>query len=293
MAWRTPITSAVLTCDNFYEPFKDSDGNIIIIELKPREVVHFEFKGCDQLATDSFDWEVLAAIRISEGNTTDAAFTADKTFTATNANNDIQLQTPVGLQTGDGPFRVSNAGGNAALPNGLLINTDYWVIRNDATDIGLATTLANAIAGTAVTFDDDGDGANTFVQGAKGHHIIPLDTAADNQVDNYYNSMFIHLTAADEFRQINDYISSGDIANMVHSFDSSPASGTAYDIWMAARVPDGSGSITAAANIIDGTDLMDEFGASGYQFLIPRARSGGGTDAHLMLMTYAIDGVDA
>ena len=38
MAWRAPVTPAALTCDNFYEPFVDSSGNTISIELKRREM---------------------------------------------------------------------------------------------------------------------------------------------------------------------------------------------------------------------------------------------------------------
>ena len=292
MAWTDPVTSALLTCDNFYEPFKDSDGNIIIIELKPREVVHFNFKAASLLATDTLDWQVLGGQKLISGNTTDAAFTADKTWTTTtNADNDVTFAAAHDLQTADGPFRLTTSG--ADLPSGLSTGTNYWMIRVNATKLSFASTLANAIAGTVVALADDGTGTHTLVQGAKGHHIIPLDTAADNQVDNYYNSMYLHLTGADELRQISKYTSSGDLAAMIHSFNSSPASGSAYDIYSMAPVPDGAASITGLANNIDGADQTDEFGASGYRYLIPRARSGGGTDAHLALMTYALDAVNA
>src|SRR5262245_47554038 len=69
----------------------------------------------------------------------------DFVFTATNATETF-TKTNHGLQTGDGPVQVSNAGGG--LPAGLTAATDYWVIRTGANTFKLATSLANALAGT-------------------------------------------------------------------------------------------------------------------------------------------------
>lgn len=52
-----------------------------------------------------------------------------------------------GFITGD-RVQVANSGG--ALPTGLSAATDYWVIKVSDDAIKLATSLANAIAGTAV-----------------------------------------------------------------------------------------------------------------------------------------------
>lgn len=56
--------------------------------------------------------------------------------------------------------KFSNAGG--ALPTGLN-NTDiFWLVRLDATHANVATSLANAIAGTVVAYSDAGTGTHTM-----------------------------------------------------------------------------------------------------------------------------------
>lgn len=68
-----------------------------------------------------------------------------------------------GLQTGWGPMRVSNSGG--ALPAGLLAATDYWVIRVNSGKFSLASSFANAMAGTAIDLTTAGTGTNSIVAG--------------------------------------------------------------------------------------------------------------------------------
>jgi hypothetical protein len=48
------------------------------------------------------------------------------------------------------------------LPTGLSLNTDYWLVRVSATTARVATSLANAIAGTVVAFTDAGTGTHTL-----------------------------------------------------------------------------------------------------------------------------------
>lgn len=91
-----------------------------------------------------------------------AAFPAlvfpDTIFTA--AADDLVTIAAHGLQTGDGPFRMTTSA--ADLPLNLLIATDYWVIRIDANTFKLATTLALALAGTPVDIGDAGTGVHTL-----------------------------------------------------------------------------------------------------------------------------------
>lgn len=54
----------------------------------------------------------------------------------------------------------TNSGG--ALPTGLVAGTIYWTIRVSATTSRFATTLENAIAGTAIAFTDAGTGTQTM-----------------------------------------------------------------------------------------------------------------------------------
>jgi hypothetical protein len=60
------------------------------------------------------------------------------------------------LITGDGPFRITSAGG--ALPAPLAAATDYWPIWASANTIKFATSLENALAGVAIDLTDGGSG---------------------------------------------------------------------------------------------------------------------------------------
>ena len=84
---------------------------------------------------------------------------ANLNFTADNTTNRLTA-TAHDMITGDGPFQLTNSGG--ALPTGLATGTDYWAILVDANTIQVASTFANAIAGTAVTFSDNGTGTHTL-----------------------------------------------------------------------------------------------------------------------------------
>lgn len=51
---------------------------------------------------------------------------------------------------------------SGTLPTGLSLATDYWTIRVSTTTCRVATSLANAIAGTAISFTDAGTGTHTM-----------------------------------------------------------------------------------------------------------------------------------
>lgn len=82
------------------------------------------------------------------------------TFTADNVTNEFTVTSNSLLYTGT-PVTVSNSGG--ALPVNLFAATTYYVIRLSATVIKLATSVANAIAGTAIDINSDGSGTNTVL----------------------------------------------------------------------------------------------------------------------------------
>jgi hypothetical protein len=101
-----------------------------------------------------------------------------KTFTADNTNEQLAI-TAHGMFTGDGIAKVSNSGG--ALPSGLLSTTNYWVIVVDANTIKLASTKANAIAGTPVNFTTNGTGTQTFTPPARmGYFTSPTPRTANS-----------------------------------------------------------------------------------------------------------------
>jgi len=56
--------------------------------------------------------------------------------------------------------RFTNSGG--ALPTGLALATDYWLIRVSATTARVATSYANYVAGTAIAYTDGGTGTHTL-----------------------------------------------------------------------------------------------------------------------------------
>jgi hypothetical protein len=81
-----------------------------------------------------------------------------KTFTAANAT-DLLTFSGWDIQS----FmccQVSNSGGG--LPAGLSAATNYFTIRQSATTIKLASSMANAIAGTAIDITSDGTGTQTL-----------------------------------------------------------------------------------------------------------------------------------
>lgn len=104
---------------------------------------------------------LVTALNAVTGKNYTAAFTAlvnaDDTFTA--AADDICTAVAHGLLTGDGPFQLTTT---VTLPAGLSLATNYWVIRLDDDTFSLATSLALALAGTAVDITDAGTGTHTI-----------------------------------------------------------------------------------------------------------------------------------
>lgn len=74
--------------------------------------------------------------------------------------------------------QFTNSGG--ALPTGISALTDYWTIRQSATTSKIASSRANAIAGTAVDFTTDGTGTNTITtyipRYGNGNGVMPFVT---------------------------------------------------------------------------------------------------------------------
>lgn len=103
---------------------------------------------------------------------------ASDDFTTDFATDDNLDATAHGLLTGDGPLRLSSSG---TLPAGLDDETDYWVIKIGANEIRLATSQANALAGTAVALTDNGSGTHSWI-GKSGTHgptgVRPEDQCA-------------------------------------------------------------------------------------------------------------------
>lgn len=80
------------------------------------------------------------------------------TFTTTIAAPGVMTLTSHGLQTGDQVYLTTTG----ALPTGLSANTLYYVVKVDANSFNLATSRANAYAGTKITTSGTQSGTHTL-----------------------------------------------------------------------------------------------------------------------------------
>lgn len=85
----------------------------------------------------------------------------------------------------------------ADLPAGLSA-TNYWVIKIDANTIKLATSAANALAGTAVNFTDSGTGTHTLTPAAITGGSYKLQASHDG-VTYFDLSVTNNVTATADF----------------------------------------------------------------------------------------------
>jgi hypothetical protein len=121
------------------------------------------------------------------------AFT--NTFTASNSGGNLLITSSGNINTFTGmPVYFENTGGS--LPGGLSANTIYYVATFTTNAFSVATSFANAIAGTVIAYSSAGSGTNTFfeafnntVEGEYAHtqllaelaahtHTIPVGTGA-------------------------------------------------------------------------------------------------------------------
>lgn len=116
-------------------------------------------------AQEKIHASLLEDLNAVVGKNYTAAFTplvvADFVFTRTSGN--ILTKVAHGLQTGDGALRGTTTG---TLPAGMLTGTDYYAIRLTADTFSIATTLENALTGTAVVLTDAGSGTHTMIDQA-------------------------------------------------------------------------------------------------------------------------------
>lgn len=90
-----------------------------------------------------------------------------------------------GWNTGDGPIQFTNSGGG--LPAGIVAVTNYFVIKVDADNFQIATTLALALAGTQVDITTNGTGTQTATPtGAALSPILPF-LVTGNAAGNWFS----------------------------------------------------------------------------------------------------------
>jgi hypothetical protein len=102
--------------------------------------------------------DVLAFIRVTTVTTTTAqSVVASNTFTASSSSGLLLTYTNDWSNYQKVQFTTTGT-----LPTGLSLATDYWLVRQSATTAKVATTYANALAGTVVAFTDAGTGTHTL-----------------------------------------------------------------------------------------------------------------------------------
>ncbi len=84
-------------------------------------------------------------------------------ITAVNPATDTITAPAHGLNTGDGFVAILAKSGT--VPGGLSLTATYYAIRTDANNVKLATSSANAIAGTAIDITSAGTGPLLLLQG--------------------------------------------------------------------------------------------------------------------------------
>jgi hypothetical protein len=104
--------------------------------------------------------DMLAFHYVNAPTTTTAQNTINSnTFTAADGAPGILIT--YGAGTDFVPYQKVRFTTSGTLPGNLSLNTDYWLIRVNATSAKVASTYANAIAGTAIAWVDAGSGTHT------------------------------------------------------------------------------------------------------------------------------------
>ena len=137
---------------------------------------------------------------------------------------DMRSRLPVGVGTGTKTFTFASRASNvitatgmvnsvnneiqtgqaivytAASPmTGLVTATTYYLIRIAYNQFSLATSVANAIAGTAISLSSDGSGSQTFLLtfsaraladtgGEETHGLVTAEIPAHSHVENFYTT---------------------------------------------------------------------------------------------------------
>lgn len=94
-----------------------------------------------------------------EARSNESVTAVSETFTSGEVNTTTDVITVTRDYTTGEKVRFTTTSG---LPSPLAINTDYYVIRVSATEIKLATSLANAYAGTQIDLTTGGTGTHTI-----------------------------------------------------------------------------------------------------------------------------------
>jgi len=109
-----------------------------------------------------------------------------------NVANDTITETAHGYATGLEVVESTTG----TLPAPLAVLTDYYVIRVDANTYKLATSKANAVAGTAINLTDDGTGTHTTTPNALSGGSASIQVSRDDVTYVEINGTSVAITAS-------------------------------------------------------------------------------------------------
>ncbi len=135
---------------------------------------------------------------------------------------------------------------------------------------------------------------NYGITGTIGSTTVIDLAAGDSEADDFYMGMHFLMTSGGELkdlREIVDSVNSTDAVTLIRALSGTPTITETYDIFNMGEVDQG--TITAETTLTEDLTQKALVAVSGYPCLIARARSTGGTDAHIALMTYTLDNVSA
>ncbi len=157
--WSTITLATVVSTEDAKFCDVDQDGNLDVMAGGQGKRIRIWF-GPSPFTTSAY---IDAATNLQQWMQLACTTPVSKTFTG-EADDDTLTATSHGWSTGD-LVRVSNSGG--ALPSGLSAATDYFVIRTATNTFKLASTRANALAGTQIDLTTDGTGTQTASGGMR------------------------------------------------------------------------------------------------------------------------------
>lgn len=115
-----------------------------------------------------------------------ASGTGSVTFSITTAGTASKVNPAANTVTITAHGQVTGSKGqmttSSALPTGLLTSTDYFIIVVDANTIKFASSLVNAVAGTAITLTSSGVGTQTFTPTTSTGNVIKAQYSFDGVI---------------------------------------------------------------------------------------------------------------